>query len=224
MKTETTNEALKEKKKRDAQRFFLLWLCRFLICYALVISVFLIYVFGIQGAKITYIGNVQNNYAKYLVKQSDVFVGYMVEFENLTNKTGAEYTDEEKAAIQSSLEKQNEFLNTLQKRSPDETNSDYLDLYQDMLQIFAFYIQGEIMIAEYCYAYTDNYTLENEYSDKAVSIEKYTMGKEMCNMMGNMVLNNYRYINDIRGTNYQSKYNIVEIGNSMSEAESNTSN
>ena len=80
------------------------------------------------------------------------------------------------------------------------------------------------MIAEYCYAYTDNYTLENEYSDKAVSIEKYTMGKEMCNMMGNMVLNNYRYINDIRGTNYQSKYNIVEIGNSMSEAESNTSN
>jgi hypothetical protein len=37
------------------------------------------------------------------------------------------------------------------------------------------------------------------------------MGQELCNIMGNMILNNFRYINEIRGTNYQSVHNIVEL-------------
>lgn len=205
--------ALEEKRQRDAKRFFLLWLRRLIIGYVIAMAAYFVYVFAIQGATITYVGNIQRKYAKFLVEQNDEFVNYMIEFEDLTSKTGSEYTEEEKILIEENLEKQNQFLANLQKRSPDESNQDYLDLYQDMLQIYAFYIQGEAMKAEYCYAYSDNYTLENQYSDATAGMETYTMGQELCNIMGNMILNNFRYINEIRGTNYQSVHNIVELGN-----------
>lgn len=212
---ENNRIALEEKQRRDAKRFFFLWLRRLIVCYVIAMAAYFVYVFSIQGVKISFVGNIQRNYAKFLVEQNDEFVSYMIEFEGLTSKTGSEYTEEEKAMIRKNLEKQNTFLASLQKRSPNENNSDYLDLYQDMLQIFAFYIQGEVMKAEYCYAYSENYTLENQYSDKTVGMETYTMGQELCNMMGNMILNNFRYINEIRSTNYQSVHNIVEIGNSI---------
>lgn len=207
-----SNISLNEKRQRDAKRFFLLWLRRFIICYFAIMAIYFTYVFAIKKTKVTFIGNIQRNYAKFLVEQNDEFVNYMIEFEDLTSKTNDEYSDEEKDLIKQNLEKQNAFLSNLQKRAPNDSNSDYLDLYQDMLQIFAFYIQGEVMKAEYCYAYSNNYTLENKYSDKNVGMETYTMGQELCNMMGNMILNNFRYINEIRGTNYQSTHNIVEIG------------
>ena len=210
--TSTGTDSVTAMRQRDAKRFFLLWLRRYLICYFLIIAAFLVYVFGVQGTRIEWVGHIQRNYAKYLVSQNDVFVESMMEFEALTSKTGIEYSDSEKAQIREILAEQNEFLNKLQKRSPNESNSDYMDLYQDMLQIFAFYIQGEIMMAEYCYAYTDSHIPENEFSGDGTGLESYTMGKEMCNMMGNMILNNYRYINEIRGTNHASRFNIVEIG------------
>lgn len=209
--TSTGTDSVIAMRQRDAKRFFLLWLRRYLICYILIVAAFLIYFFGYQGVKIEFIGNVQKNYAKYLVEQNDVFVASMMEFEAIASKTGVEYSDAEKAAMQEILNEQNEFLNKLQKRSPNEENADFMDLYQDMLQIFAFYIQGEIMMAEYCYSYTDNKVIENEFSGNGIGLETYTMGKEMCNMMGNMILNNFKYINEIRGTDYRSKYNIVEI-------------
>ena len=208
---------IEEYKKRDCKRFFLLWMRRLIIAYILCIAAYFVYVFAIQGATISFVGNIQKKYAKYLVEQSDVFVDYMIDFNLMTSDTKREYTENEKIQIKENLEKQNEFLANLQKRAPDETNSDYRDLYQDMLQIFAFYIQGETMMAEYCYSYSDNYTLENEYSDQNVGLETYTMGKELCNMMGNMILNNFRYINEIRGTEYQSKHNIVELGSDASD-------
>lgn len=208
---------IEEYKKRDCKRFFLLWMRRLIIAYILCIAAYFVYVFAIQGATISLVGNIQKKYAKYLVEQSDVFVDYMIDFNLMTSDTKREYTENEKIQIKENLEKQNEFLANLQKRAPNETNSDYRDLYQDMLQIFAFYIQGETMMAEYCYSYSDNYTLENEYSDQNVGLETYTMGKELCNMMGNMILNNFRYINEIRGTEYQSKHNIVELGSDASD-------
>jgi hypothetical protein len=139
----------------------------------------------------------------------------MIEFEALTSQTGVVYSETDKAAIAAILEEQNEFLRTMQKLAPNEDNADYLDIYQDMLQIYAFYIQGEVMKAEYCYNYDNNYVLENEYTNSTTSLETYTMGQELCNMMGNMILNNFKYINQVRGTNYESKHNIVEMGDEM---------
>lgn len=203
-----------QRRQRDTKRFFFLWVRRLIIGYVLCMSVYFIWLFAIQGVTIDYVGNVQRNYAKFLVNQNDEFIGYMIEFEALTAKTNAVYTDSEKDAIKTNLEKQNDFLQMMQKRAPNEKNSDYLDIYQDMLQIYAFYIQGEIMKAEYCYKYDSNFTLENSFSGSGASLESYTMGQELCNMMGNMILNNFKYINEIRDTNYTSKHNIIEMGTS----------
>lgn len=207
----------RQRRQRDAKRFFLLWMRRLIIGYVLCMGIYFVWLFAIQGVTIDYVGNVQKKYGKFLVEQNDVFIEYMVEFEGLTSKTKAVYTEGEKEAIRDNLNKQNEFLKKMQQRAPNEKNSDYIDIYQDMLQIYAFYIQGEVMKAEYCYQYTDNFTLENSFSGSSASLESYTMGQELCNMMGNMILNNVKYINDVRDTTYSSKYNIVEIGNSTNK-------
>ncbi len=211
------------KRERDQKRFTLMWVKRFIIAYILCLAIYAVYLFAFQGLTIEFIGNIQKEYAKYLVKQNDEFVTLMIEFEGLTSKTNEKYTESEKAAIQENLNKQNKFLQTLQKRAPNEDNADYSDLYQDMLQIYAFYIQGEIMQAEYCYAFDSTFTLENKYSNAETSLETYTMGKELCNMFGNMILNNYKYINDIRDTAYKSQHNIVELGTS-NDSTSDTNN
>ncbi len=208
-----------QRRQRDAKRFFFLWLRRLIVGYVLCMSIYFVWMFAIQGVTIEYVGNVQRNYAKFLVEQNDEFIGYMIEFEGLTAKTKTVYTDGEKQLIKENLEKQNAFLKKIQKRSPNGKNADYLDLYQDMLQIYAFYIQGEIMKAEYCYQYDTNFTLENSFSGSGASLESYTMGQELCNMMGNMILNNFKYINEIRGTNYSSKHNILEMGNSSNNTD-----
>ena len=123
------NKLLIEEQRRqsDTKRFFFLWVRRFIIGYVLCMSIYFIWLFAIQGVTIDYVGNVQRNYAKFLVNQNDEFIGYMIEFEALTSKTNAVYTDSEKNAIKTNLEKQNEFLQMMQKRAPDEKNSDYLD-------------------------------------------------------------------------------------------------
>lgn len=212
------------KRERDQKRFTMMWVKRFIIAYLLCMAIYAIYLFAFQGLSIEFVGNIQKEYAKFLVKQNDEFVTLMVEFEALTDKTNETYTEVEKEAIQANLEKQNEFLKKMQRRSPNEKNADYMDLYQDILQIYAFYIQGEIMIAEYCYAFDNTFTLENQYSNSETSLETYTTGKGLCNMFGNMILNNYKYINDIRDTSYQSQHNIVELGSSSdSSAEDNSS-
>jgi hypothetical protein len=217
LETKSREEIIYEQKReRDYKRFFFLWLKRVLIGYVIGMAIYFVWLFSIQGLTIEWIGGVQRNYAKFLVEKNDEFITHMIEFEALTSKTGSVYTSAEKESIAKSLEQQNEFLKKMQKLSPDETNTDYLDIYQDMLQIYAFYIQGEVMKAEYCYNFSNNFVAEDEYSNSTTSIETYTMGQELCNMMGNMILNNFKYINQVRDTSYKSKHNIVEIGNNSS--------
>ena len=88
-----------QRRQRDTKRFFFLWVRRLIVGYVLCMSVYFIWLFAIQGVTIDYVGNVQRNYAKFLVNQNDEFIGYMIEFEALTAKTNAVYTDSEKNAI-----------------------------------------------------------------------------------------------------------------------------
>ena len=205
-----TNNYLSKRDQRDAKRFFLLWLRRLVIFYIIGLLIYFAYLFFALGISIRYTGWIQRNYAKYLIETNDEFVDYMINFNNLTNETNRVYSDSEKKAITLCLEEQNKLLTELQKTSPNEKNTDYIDIYQDMLQTYAFYIQGEIMKAEYCYSYTDNFTIENS-SSNGKNIETYTMGDELCNMMGNVILNNYTYINAIRNTSITSKHNIQAV-------------
>jgi hypothetical protein len=216
--------AVKEREERARKQVSKLWIKRFFIAYIACIAIYFIYLFAFQGFSISYVGNVQREYGKFLVESNDEFIGYMVEFEVLTQKVDSVYSESEKEQIRENLERQNNFLKKMQKHAPNDKNQDYMDIYQDMLQIYAFFIQGEIMQAEYCYNYDSNFTLENAFSGSEVSLEQYTMGKELCNMMGNMILNNYKYINEIRNTTYTSKYNIIEMGGTDDETNNSTEN
>lgn len=188
--------------RKAYRKLFFLWLGRAFLFYILFLGLFAAWLFGIKGYRIE--KNIQKNYAEFLIKQNDVFVAHMIDFNQMTSSSSREYAFEEKTAIGNELTQQNEFLIYMQTHAPDSSNSDYIDIYQDMLQIYGFYIQGEAMIAEYCYDYQKPRIAE----DVVNTGEQYTMGTELCNMFGNMILNNYRYINEVRSTNYESKFVI----------------
>lgn len=177
-----------------------------------------------MDVRITFTGKIQENYGQYLTDIQDKFIERTLEYTAITEDTERLYSNTEKANIESELVKQNDILKELQKNPPNEDNLDYSNIYNDIMKIMAFYIQGETMQAEYIYGYKDKYLPDEEQSGKVVRLETYTMGAALCNVMGNMMLNNYRYINEVRNTNFNSKYIIMSIDeiNGMSDAEYNS--
>ena len=200
-------DSRQEIDRTISKRMFKRWCLRTVIGYVVVMTGICIYLFGFSGWTPNPNRRIQKNYALYLTEQNDAFIDSMIEFTSMTKQTGQVYSPEQKAEIQRKLNEQNDFLKEMQLYSPSEQNQDYLDLYQDMLRMYAFYIQGETMVAEYCYNYSDNTSPEGEKA-QAGSYESYTTGSELCNMFGNMILNNFTYINDVRHTDYQSKFDI----------------
>lgn len=187
------------------------WVLRFFLLYLLFIVLYCLYLYVFMDVRITIKPDIQKEYGKYLVEMQDKMVGQTLDFANLVEDVNRQYTDREKDRIKDELVKQNELLKELQINSPDETNNDYTDIYKDMVKIFSFYIQGETMQSEYIYAYKNEYIADEKMSDENVRIETYTLGSSLCEVMGNMMLNNYNYINAVRETDYQSSYTIVPV-------------
>ena len=69
---------------RDNKRFTKLWIKRLVIGYVICMTLYFIWLFAFQGATISFNGNIQRNYAKFLIDKNDEFVTYMMEFEALT--------------------------------------------------------------------------------------------------------------------------------------------
>ena len=187
------------------------WIRLFFICYFIFLIGYCAYLFIFMDVRITLNKDVQKNYGQYLVDMQDKIVEHSLIFDKLVEDTERVYTDEEKESIKQELLDQNDLLKKLQATVPDETNEDYALVYKDILKIFGLYIQGETMQAEYIYGYKDSYIADEINSDKTVRMETYTMGTALCNMMGNMMLNNYTYINDVRNTTFESKYTITPV-------------
>lgn len=187
------------------------WVLRFFLLYLSFIVVYCLYLYVFMDVRITIKPDIQKEYGKYLVEMQDKMVGQTLDFANLVEDINRQYTDREKDRIKDELVKQNELLKELQINSPDEINNDYMNIYKDMVKIFSFYIQGETMQSEYIYAYKDEYIADEKMSDENTRIETYTLGSSLCEVMGNMMLNNYDYINNVRGTDYQSSYTIVPV-------------
>lgn len=190
---------------------FLTWIILFALCWFLFTGAYIGYLYFVKDVRITPVSTIQDNYAKFLVEKHDHFLDSIIEFEAATKKTTSVYSKEELDAIQALLLEQNGILKDLQKFPPDTNNEDYYPIYQDALKIISFYIQGEIMKMEYVYNYKDFYLPEEELSGDIVGIETYTIGHELCNLMGNMLLNNYIYINQVRDTKIPSKFDILPL-------------
>lgn len=187
------------------------WVMRFFILYFIFLVFYIAWLYFVMDVRITKKVDVQLDYGQYLVDTQDKMIERTLEFAGLAEDTNRVYTDEEKERITNELLKQNKLLKELQKNPPNESNEDYVQIYNDILKIFSFYIQGETMQANYIYGYKDHYLADEKFADDTVRQETYTMGLALCNMMGNMMLNNYTYINNVRNTQYESKYTIIPV-------------
>lgn len=154
----------------------------------------LLYLFLVKGMTIK--ENPQHNYAKFLIKNNDKMIELMFYFEDNSPKE-KEYTEEDKEALSNKIIEQNDLVKYLQENPPDEKNQDYLEIYNDLLKSYAFFIQGEIMEMEKIYGETDR-------------MEKMILGQNLQNMMGNVIIELNDKINAIRGTNIKYKYGYDE--------------
>lgn len=193
-----------------AKEFFK-WTLALLICWIIFIVSYLGYLYFFKDVRIEFTSKIQENYAEFLVKEHDNFLDSIIEFEAITSKIDKVYSEEEIEIIEKLLLEQNSILKRLQQYPPDATNEDYFGIYQDSLKIISFYIQGEIMKTEYIYNYKEEYLPDEELSGEIIRVETYTIGHQLCNIMANMLLNDYKYINEVRGTNFESKFNIIPV-------------
>ena len=154
----------------------------------------LLYLFLVKGMTIK--ENPQYNYAKFLINNNDKMIELMFYFEENSPKE-KEYTEEDKEALSNKIIEQNDLVKYLQENPPDEKNQDYLEIYNDLLKSYAFFIQGEIMEMEKIYGETDR-------------MEKMILGQNLQNMMGNVIIELNDKINAIRGTNIKYKYGYDE--------------
>ena len=154
----------------------------------------LLYLFLVKGMTIK--ENPQYNYAKFLINNNDKMIELMFYFEENSPKE-KEYTEEDKEALSNNIIEQNDLVKYLQENPPDEKNQDYLEIYNDLLKSYAFFIQGEIMEMEKIYGETDR-------------MEKMILGQNLQNMMGNVIIELNDKINAIRGTNIKYKYGYDE--------------
>ncbi len=154
----------------------------------------LLYLFLVKGMTIK--ENPQYNYAKFLINNNDKMIELMFYFEENSPKE-KEYTEEDKEALSNKIIEQNDLVKYLQENPPDKKNQDYLEIYNDLLKSYAFFIQGEIMEMEKIYGETDR-------------MEKMILGQNLQNMMGNVIIELNDKINAIRGTNIKYKYGYDE--------------
>lgn len=201
------NEKIEEKKQPKKIH----WILRFFILYLIFLIGYSLYLYCVMDVRISLKENYQTNYGQYLINTQDKMVEHSLNFNSMVEDTERVYTDTEKDKIKDELVSQNDLLKNLQLNPPNSDNQDYALIYKDILKIFGFYIQGETMQAEYIYGYKNDYIADEKFSDSTTKIETYTMGTSLCNLMGNMMLNNYKYINDVRKTDYSSKYNIQPV-------------
>jgi len=182
------------------------WIISFIVSYLLVMSIYIGYCVNSRGLQIKFPQKIQTNYAKYLVEENDKFVDNMIEFETLLKTYKREFSNTELDVINKNVEAKNNIMIDLQKNPPDYTNKDYSEVYKDILKVYAFYIQGEVMRVEYISAYKNDYTMEEIKAGTDAKEEKYTMGIQLCNMMGSMVLEDPNIINKIKTTTVVSRH------------------
>lgn len=169
------------------------------------------YCVDIRGLEIKFPAKIQENYAEYLIKQNDKFVDKMLEFEDFTKEYKREFSEEELNLIAKNIEDKNNIMIDLQQNPPDYSNKEYAEIYKDILKVYAFYIQGEVLRVEYISNYKSEYTMEEIKAGKDAKEETYIMGVQLCNMMGSLILENPTIVNEIKDTNIPTRYETEPI-------------
>lgn len=203
----------------EKRMYKICWIIVFIVLY----FVFCFSAVKVLGISFDFPASIQKNYPKYLIETNDKMITSMVEFQNLTKNAKRVFSDEEKEKISKSIQDKNNIMINLQKHPPNSANSAYDSLYKDVLKTYAMYIQGEVMRMEYISAYKKEYTPEEKKQGLVASDETYVMGVQLCDMMGNAILENTSAINKIKNTNIQSKYSAESLEEFSKEIETKKS-
>lgn len=150
------------------------------------------YLYFFRGMRI--MNNPQKNYAKFLIENNDKLIDLFFEFDQKTNKEKIEYTEEEKNSLKDLILKQDNIVKLLQRYPPNENNKDYEELYNDMLESYFLFIQGELM------------EMEKIYGEDDVGEERLILGRALENMMGNIIIEFGEKVNAVRNTDIPYKW------------------
>lgn len=199
------------KKEISRRKYLLIWYFSFFVIFSLIMTVY-VYDFSTKhNLKIYFNEKIQENYEKHLIDINDKFIDLMLEFEDLIENPNREYSETELKKLSNNLSNKNELLKDLQKTPPNNKNSHLSEIYKDILKLYAFYIQGEVMRFEYVNYYQENYSDEEIENELVAKDESLIMGTQLVNMMGALILENPLIINAISNTNIESKYKTKEI-------------
>lgn len=151
--------------------------------------------------------DIQEQYGRFLIETNDDFIDRMNMFENIAiaDKKQEDYTDKEKEKLDNIVIAENTLLSNLENTPPTDINSDYKEVYDNMLQAYALYIQGQIIKMEFIYDVKDENSTVTSTSD-----EKFVLGDSVSNLTGNFIIEYNQIIQDIRKTNYKMKYSVLD--------------
>lgn len=192
------NPSKKESKVLSFFKYFLL------LISLIIIGLFSLYEYlHIKEGFTIYFSNydIQTEYARFLIEINDDFVDKMVLFENITrNKESYEdYAESEKEQLTNIILAENTILSRLDNTSPNDSNLDYNELYENVLQSYALYIQGQLMKMEYILQ-----------TDVGLSYERYKLGDSVTNLIGNFIIEYGELSNKVRTTTYECKYKVLD--------------
>ena len=145
--------------------------------------------------------NIQNQYARFLIDINDDFIDKMVMFENIvkSNSKVEDYSDYEKEQLSDIIVAENSILSRLMNTAPNDANLDYQDLYDNITQSYALYIQGQLMKMEWILQTQDG-----------MDEERYILGDSVTNLMGNFIIEYNAISNAVRETTFDCKYTVLD--------------
>lgn len=155
------------------------------------------------------VNNPQDNYAEFLIDLNNQFVLGMYNFANLQEDLDGENGNEKISEEMSNIViEQNELVKKLKETAPNEENEDYMEIAENMREMYLFYLQGEIYILE------QTYSIPAERDSSLLG-----MGNALTNTMGDAILKLPDKINSIRNTEISPNYRYEDVG----EGENNES-
>lgn len=183
---------------REKNIFFKIYIC-IAIAFMILSSVFVINVLNLE--------NPQDEYGKFLVEQNNNFAKLMYDFLITSEEVGDEFSEESIPLLEkmsNQIIEQNNIVKNLERNPPDETNADYYNLIEQIRQTYLFLLQGEINILEQLY-------LSKEEQSEGV----FKTGIALQNVMGEIILQFPKLINDVRGTDFKSNYVYIPDDDSL---------
>lgn len=205
VKQKSSEELKKEQKKDKIKANILKWIKNLILFLGLIIFIlFGVYQFFHYTKGFTiYFQNysLENEYGRFLIEINDKFIENMISFDDTSSegKDFSEYTDFDKEKLSNIIIAEGNLISRLENTAPSDKNLDYKELYQNMLESYALYIQGQVMKMDYIYQ-----------TQEGMDSERFTLGDSLTTLIGNFIIEYNVLVNNVRNTDYDFTYSVAD--------------